>query len=134
MSENAPHLLVAALGGTIASTSNQSGGVAPALSGAEIAAAAGLDQIWPDLQADFTQVSQVSSANVTLDMLFDVRELARTTEADGIVLTQGTDTSRKAPSPSGCSMTRPLTSRPPAPCAIRHCPAPTVLRTCAPPL
>ncbi|MGO1326187.1 MAG: asparaginase [Brevibacterium aurantiacum] len=92
MSENAPHLLVAALGGTIASTSNQSGGVAPALSGAEIAAAAGLDQIWRDLQADFTQVSQVSSANVTLDMLFDVRELARTTEADGIVLTQGTDT------------------------------------------
>ncbi|WP_350269785.1 asparaginase domain-containing protein [Brevibacterium sp. CBA3109] len=92
MSANSPHLLVAALGGTIASTSNQSGGVAPALSGAEIAAAAGLDQIWPDLQADFTQVSQVSSANVTLDMLFEVRELARTCEADGIVLTQGTDT------------------------------------------
>ena len=92
MSQNAPHLLVAALGGTIASTSNQSGGVAPALSGAEIAAAAGLDQIWPDLQADFTQVSQVSSANVTLDMLFEVRELARATVADGIVLTQGTDT------------------------------------------
>ena len=92
MSQNAPRLLVAALGGTIASTSNQSGGVAPALSGAEIAAAAGLDQVWPDLQADFTQVSQVSSANVTLDMLFEVRELARTTEADGIVLTQGTDT------------------------------------------
>ncbi|MDN6747994.1 MAG: asparaginase domain-containing protein, partial [Brevibacterium sp.] len=92
MSENAPRLLVTALGGTIASTSNQSGGVAPALSGAEIAAAAGLDQVWPDLQADFTQVSQVSSANVTLEMLFDVRELARTTEADGIVLTQGTDT------------------------------------------
>lgn len=92
MSQNAPRLLVAALGGTIASTSNQSGGVAPALSGAEIAAAAGLDQIWPGLQADFTQVSQVSSANVTLDMLFEVRELARTSEADGIVLTQGTDT------------------------------------------
>ncbi|WP_193084571.1 asparaginase domain-containing protein [Brevibacterium aurantiacum] len=92
MSENAPRLLVAALGGTIASTSNQSGGVAPALSGAEIAAAAGLDQIWPDLQADFTQVSQVSSANVTLDMLFEVRKLARTSEVDGIVLTQGTDT------------------------------------------
>ena len=90
--EKAPRLLVAALGGTIASTSNQSGGVAPALSGAEIAAAAGLDQIWPNLRADFTQVSQVSSANVTLDMLFDVRELARATDADGIVLTQGTDT------------------------------------------
>ena len=87
-----PHLLVAALGGTIASTANASGGVAPALSGAEIAAAAGLDGIWPDLQADFTQVSQVSSANVTLEMLFDVVELARTTAADGIVLTQGTDT------------------------------------------
>ncbi|MCF2586762.1 asparaginase domain-containing protein [Brevibacterium sp. UCMA 11752] len=92
MSQNAPRLLVAALGGTIASTSNQSGGVAPALSGAEIAAAAGLDQIWRDLQADFTQVSQVSSANVTLNMLFEVRELAHASEADGIVLTQGTDT------------------------------------------
>ena len=68
----APHLLLAALGGTIASTANASGGVAPALSGAEIAAAAGLDQVWPDLQADFTQVAQVSSANVTLEMLFDV--------------------------------------------------------------
>ena len=88
----APHLLLAALGGTIASTANASGGVAPALSGAEIAAAAGLDQVWPDLQADFTQVAQVSSANVTLEMLFDVVELARSTEADGIVLTQGTDT------------------------------------------
>lgn len=88
----APHLLLAALGGTIASTVNASGGVAPALSGAEIAAAAGLDQVWPNLQADFTQVAQVSSANVTLEMLFDVVELARSTEADGIVLTQGTDT------------------------------------------
>ena len=34
------HLLVAALGGTIASTADGSGGVAPALSGAEIAALA----------------------------------------------------------------------------------------------
>ena len=42
----------------------------------EIAAAAGLDRIWPDLQTDFTQVAQVSSANVTLEMLFDVVELA----------------------------------------------------------
>ncbi|UVI35733.1 asparaginase domain-containing protein [Brevibacterium spongiae] len=88
----APHLLLAALGGTIASTANATGGVAPALSGAEIAAAAGLDQVWPNLQADFTQVAQVSSANVTLEMLFDVVELARTSAADGIVLTQGTDT------------------------------------------
>lgn len=88
----APHLLLAALGGTIASTANAAGGVAPALSGAEIAAAAGLDQVWPDLRADFTQVAQVSSANVTLEMLFDVVERARTSGADGIVLTQGTDT------------------------------------------
>ncbi|WP_209324043.1 asparaginase domain-containing protein [Brevibacterium renqingii] len=91
-SPTAPHLLLAALGGTIASTANAAGGVAPALGGVEIAAAAGLDGIWPDLQADFTQVAQVSSANVTLEMLFDVVELARSTEADGVVLTQGTDT------------------------------------------
>lgn len=91
-SQTAPHLLLAALGGTIASTANAAGGVAPALGGAEIAAAAGLDRIWPNLQAHFTQVAQVSSANVTLEMLFDVIELARTSEADGIVLTQGTDT------------------------------------------
>lgn len=87
-----PHLLVAALGGTIASTADGSGGVAPALSGAEIAAAAGLEEIWPDLRTDFTQVAQVSSANVTLEMLLDVAQLARETEAHGIVLTQGTDT------------------------------------------
>lgn len=91
-SQTAPHLLLAALGGTIASTADGSGGVTPALGGAEIAAAAGLDQVWPNLQADFTQVAQVSSANVTLDMLFDVVELARSSTADGIVLTQGTDT------------------------------------------
>ncbi|MGC2939487.1 MULTISPECIES: asparaginase [unclassified Brevibacterium] len=91
-SQTAPHLLLAALGGTIASTADASGGVAPALSGAEIAAAAGLDRVWPNLQADFTQVAQVSSANVTLGMLFDVVALARTSAADGIVLTQGTDT------------------------------------------
>lgn len=92
MSVTAPELLVAALGGTIASTAAGSGGVTPALSGAEIAAAAGLDQVWPNLQADSTQVSQVSSANVTLEMLFDVVELARGSAVDGIVLTQGTDT------------------------------------------
>lgn len=92
MPDTPPHLLIAALGGTIASTADGSGGVAPALSGAEIAAAAGLDEIWPDLQSDFTQVAQVSSANVSLDMLFDVVELARATEADGVVVTQGTDT------------------------------------------
>src|SRR5699024_177874 len=80
------------LGGTIASTANATGGVAPALGGAELAAAAGLDGIWPDLQADFTQVAQVSSANVTLEMLFDVVDLARSSAADGLVLTQGTDT------------------------------------------
>jgi L-asparaginase len=91
-SHTAPHLLLTALGGTIASTANATGGVAPALGGAELAAAAGLDGIWPDLQADFTQVAQVSSANVTLEMLFDVVDLARSTAADGLVLTQGTDT------------------------------------------
>src|SRR5699024_516483 len=42
--------------------------------------------------ADFTQVAQVSSANVTLEMLFDVVDLARSSAADGLVLTQGTDT------------------------------------------
>ncbi|RBP62564.1 L-asparaginase [Brevibacterium sanguinis] len=92
MPDTAPHLLFAALGGTIASTSNNLGGVAPALSGAEIAAAAGLEDIWPDLHAEFAQVAQVSSANVTLDILHDVVELARTSRASGLVLTQGTDT------------------------------------------
>ncbi len=92
MSPDSPHLLFAALGGTIASTANHLGGVAPALSGAEIAAAAGLEDIWPNLHAEFAQVAQASSANVTLDILHDVVELARTSRATGLVLTQGTDT------------------------------------------
>src|SRR5699024_7116943 len=95
-SHTAPHLLLTALGGTIASTANATGGVAPALGGAELAAAAGLDGIWPDLPADFTQVAQVSSANVTLDMLFDAGALARGCAADGLVLTAGSGTPEEA--------------------------------------
>jgi L-asparaginase len=92
-SHTAPHLLLTALGGTIASTANASGGVAPALSGAEIAAAAGLDGIWPDLQADFTQVAHRSRARTSPS-----RYSSTSSSSPGppppmvIVLTQGTDT------------------------------------------
>ncbi|GAA2003186.1 asparaginase domain-containing protein [Brevibacterium samyangense] len=89
-------LHVIALGGTIASTASQSGGVAPQVGAEAIAAAAHLESL-PDgaPHVEFTQLAQVSSGSITLGILCDVVHEARraaSRRAHGIVLTQGTDT------------------------------------------
>lgn len=113
---------IAALGGTIASVPDSSGGVAPSVSGEDIARAANLNTIdlgavlghsnppagqageegtagagsWSSsLQLTYEQVAQVGSGSITVEHLLGVVESARTAAregAAGIVLTQGTDT------------------------------------------
>ncbi|HLS32219.1 MAG TPA: asparaginase domain-containing protein, partial [Brevibacterium sp.] len=95
-----PRLRVIALGGTIASApqGDASSGVSPSIGADQIAAAARLDTLTldgapPDLT--FEQLAQVGSGSITLTHLFDaVRHVRRAAAegADGVVLTQGTDT------------------------------------------
>lgn len=85
---------VLGLGGTIAMTRTPAGGVAPALSAAGLVAAVpGLSQVRADLEV--MDVRRLPGASLTVD---DVRELygaaqnAYAAGADGVVVTQGTDT------------------------------------------
>lgn len=91
-----PRVHVIALGGTIASTAPRPGsptGVSPGLTGADLVGAV------PQLSgiADITteQLAQVGSSSLTIDLVVDVaRAAARAVAggADGVVVTQGTDT------------------------------------------
>lgn len=79
---------VVALGGTIASTG--SGGVVPNVTGVELARAAGIDT-----PLSFTQLAQASSGSLTFDHLLAVAaevDEAASAGAEGVVVTQGTDT------------------------------------------
>ena len=89
-------ILIAALGGTIASTAQATAqGVSPQASGEDIAAAAGLDTLPFPAQLEFAQIAQTGSGSITLAMLAQVVARAKEARAagiDGVVLTQGTDT------------------------------------------
>jgi L-asparaginase len=85
---------VLGLGGTIAMTRTAAGGVAPALSAAELVAAVpGLSELAADLEV--VDVRRIPGASLTVE---DVRDLYGAAEhayaagADGVVVTQGTDT------------------------------------------
>jgi L-asparaginase len=91
---NIVKVAVLGLGGTIAMTRTAAGGVAPALSAAElVAAVSGLSEVAADLEV--IDVRRLPGASLTVD---DVRELYAAAEhayaagADGVVVTQGTDT------------------------------------------
>ncbi|MGO1397611.1 MAG: asparaginase domain-containing protein [Brevibacterium yomogidense] len=97
---SAPRLHIIALGGTIASApqTDAASGVMPTIGAEQIAAAAQLDTLTledePPL-VTFEQLAQVGSGSITLTHLFDaVRSIRRAAAdgADGVVLTQGTDT------------------------------------------
>jgi L-asparaginase len=82
---------VLGLGGTIAMTRTAPGGVAPALSAADLVAAI------PGLTADLevTDVRRLPGASLTVDDvrdLYTVAQQAYAAGADGVVVTQGTDT------------------------------------------
>lgn len=89
-----PRVVVLGLGGTIAMTPSESGGVVPKLSVRQlIESVPGLTKLGVDLEVrDFRQVA---SASLTFDDLRDLRETIEEYLAagvDGVVITQGTDT------------------------------------------
>lgn len=91
--EERPRVHVISLGGTIASTGDTAGGVAPSLDGAALTAA--VPQI-ADVAAISTEpLAQVGSASLTIEAVLDVVRAgvaALERGAAGVVVTQGTDT------------------------------------------
>lgn len=86
---------IVALGGTIASTSSDTGGVVPSATAQTIVEAARIDTLPHPVELSFEQVAQVGSGSITLDHLSSVVESAKRARAEGanaVVLTQGTDT------------------------------------------
>jgi L-asparaginase len=80
---------VFSLGGTIAMTTGPDGGVVPALGAADLVAAVpGLD----GFTLDVTDFRRVPGAGLDVGDLRALRDAASATGADGIVVTQGTDT------------------------------------------
>ncbi|MEV0714204.1 asparaginase [Asanoa sp. NPDC050611] len=86
-----PKVSVFSLGGTIAMTTGPDGGVVPALGAADLVAAV------PGLAAtgvalDITDFRRVPGAGLDFADLVALRAAASAAEADGVVVTQGTDT------------------------------------------
>jgi len=84
-----PVIQVYALGGTIAMTPGDTSGVTPTLSATDLIRAV------PDLQglAEFRAETlvQKGSANLTFDLISDLCARAEASDADAIIVTQGTD-------------------------------------------
>ena len=79
------------LGGTIAMTSGADGTATPGLSAEQLTAAIpGLGAL--DIDLDVVDFRSVPSASLSFDDLIELAAVIRTSPADGIVITQGTDT------------------------------------------
>jgi L-asparaginase len=89
-----PHVTVIGLGGTIAMTSNSTGGVTPTLSADELLAAVpALTDTGIDLDVvDLRRLPGASLDFADLDELVDVASGTVAAGATGVVVTQGTDT------------------------------------------
>ncbi|GAA2975601.1 asparaginase [Actinokineospora diospyrosa] len=89
-----PHVVVFGLGGTIAMTSTPSGGVVPALSAEQLVAAVpGLAETGIHVEVvDFRRVPGASLSFDDLDELAAAIDKHLSAGADGVVVTQGTDT------------------------------------------
>lgn len=89
-----PRVVVFGLGGTIAMTSTPSGGVVPALSAEQLVAAVpGLAEAGIDVEViDFRRVPGASLSFNDLDELAAAIDKHLAAGADGVVVTQGTDT------------------------------------------
>ncbi|MCJ9429069.1 asparaginase [Kordiimonas marina] len=84
-----PVIQVFALGGTIAMTPAQGAGVVPSLSASDLVAAVpGLADV-ADVRAE--TLVQKGSANLDFKLIADICARAAKSDADGIVVTQGTD-------------------------------------------
>ncbi|HEY8453373.1 MAG: asparaginase [Micromonosporaceae bacterium] len=92
MTEDTPRVVVVGLGGTIAMTGTPTGGAVPALSPSELLAAVpGLE----GFDVDVVDLRRVPGASVRFADLTAVRQVIASrlaSGADGIVVTQGTDT------------------------------------------
>lgn len=90
MSNSVPQVAVFALGGTIAMT-DAGTGAAPRVSAQELVAAVpGLGEVGVDLKVH--QFRQVPGASLSYTDLLALAEEIAATQADGVVVTQGTDT------------------------------------------
>lgn len=84
-----PVIQVFALGGTIAMTPGASAGVIPRLTAADLVSAVpGIDQL-ATIRA--VTLAKKGSANLSFDQIANVISKAASCEADGVVVTQGTD-------------------------------------------
>ncbi|MCP2304101.1 L-asparaginase [Actinokineospora globicatena] len=104
-----PRVVVFGLGGTIAMTSTPSGGVVPALSAEQLVAAVpGLAETGIDVEiVDFRRVPGASLSFDDLDKLAAAIEKQLAAGADGVVVTQGTDTIEETAFFLDLSHTRP---------------------------
>ncbi|WP_374763686.1 asparaginase [Yunchengibacter salinarum] len=87
---NKPVIDVLALGGTIAMVPGKDGGVSPGLSASDLVQAAPAVGQMAAVRA--TSLAGVGSANLTLDHVRDVLAHAARSDADAVIVTQGTDT------------------------------------------
>ncbi|WP_417460930.1 asparaginase [Kordiimonas sp.] len=84
-----PVIQVFALGGTIAMTPGDQSGVTPTLSAADLIRAVPALQSLADFEAE--TVAQKGSANLDFSLVAEVCRMAERSSADGIIITQGTD-------------------------------------------
>ena len=85
-----PRIHVLALGGTIATRPDATGAMQMGLGAADLVAAVPLLAKIADIEAE--TVSRVGSHSLSLDQIHALAAKIRTLEADGVVVTQGTDT------------------------------------------
>lgn len=85
-----PRIHVLALGGTIATRPDATGAMQMGLGAADLVAAVPLLAKIADIEAE--TVSRVGSHSLSFDQIHALAAKIRTLEADGIVVTQGTDT------------------------------------------
>ncbi len=86
---NKPVIEVFALGGTIAMTPGAGAGVIPRLTASDLVSAVpGLDQL-ATIQA--STLAKKGSANLSFDQIANVVSKAAASDADGVIVTQGTD-------------------------------------------
>lgn len=91
MTSNNPLVVVFSLGGTIAMTPQAAGTVTPTLSGSDLVAGVpGLSEL--DVRIEVNDFRRLPGASLSFADLYDLAREISVCEADGVVVTQGTDT------------------------------------------
>jgi L-asparaginase len=87
--ENMPHIQVFALGGTIAMVPGAEPGAIPSLDADALVSA--VPQLSEIAEISAETLANVGSANISFELVADLCRRAEESDADGIVVTQGTD-------------------------------------------